>query len=58
MLDGRGEGGGDNASLGGFSGPRENSFGGNSGGGRRQESRRPSAAPAFESGSMDDDIPF
>jgi single-strand DNA-binding protein len=54
MLDGRGEGGGDSAG-GGFSGPRENSFGGN-GGGRPE--RRPSAAPAFESGSMDDDIPF
>jgi single-strand DNA-binding protein len=55
MLDGRGEGGGDSAgSSGGFSGPRESSFGG----GARQESRRPSAAPAFESGSMDDDIPF
>jgi len=57
MLDGRGEGGGDNAG-GGFSGPRESYGGGNNGGGGRQESRRPSSAPAFESGSMDDDIPF
>ncbi len=57
MLDGRGEGGGDSAG-GGFSGPRESSYGGGNGGGGRQESRRPSAAPAFESGSMDDDIPF
>jgi single-strand DNA-binding protein len=53
MLDGRGEGGGDSAPTG-FSGPSERSFGG----GGRQESRRPSSAPAFESGSMDDDIPF
>jgi len=60
MLDGRGEGGGDNAggnygerSSGGFSGPpaaRAEAGGG---------ARRPSAnAPAFESGGMDDDIPF
>jgi single-strand DNA-binding protein len=55
MLDGRGEGEGGGASTG-FSGPRESSFGGNGGG--RQDARRPSAAPAFESGSMDDDIPF
>lgn len=54
MLDGRGEGGGDSpGGATGFSGPRESSFGGG-----RQDSRRPSAAPAFESGSMDDDIPF
>ena len=47
MLDGRGEGEG----AGGFSGPRE-SLG-------RSEGRRPAAsAPAFESGGMDDDIPF
>jgi single-strand DNA-binding protein len=50
MLDGRGEGegaGGGNSSGGGFSAPRQ------------QESRRPSSnAPAFESGGMDDDIPF
>ena len=62
MLDGRGEGGGDNASgnygersSGGFSGPpaARNEAGGGGGG------RRPSAnAPAFESGGMDDDIPF
>src|SRR5215217_5540768 len=59
MLDGRGEGGGDNAGgsygerSGGFSGPpaaRSDAGGGG---------RRPSAnAPAFESGGMDDDIPF
>ena len=47
MLDGRGEGGGDSA--GGVSGPSTT----------RSEGRRPSAsAPAFESGGMDDDIPF
>ncbi len=51
MLDGRGDGEG--ASSGGFSGPREVSSGGG-----RSEGRRPSAAPAFESGGMDDDIPF
>jgi single-strand DNA-binding protein len=46
MLDGRGEGG-----EGGFSGPRES--------GGRSEGRRPAAnAPAFESGGVDDDIPF
>jgi single-strand DNA-binding protein len=46
MLDGRGENGGDSA---GFSSPPAN----------RSEGRRPSAsAPAFESGGMDDDIPF
>jgi single-strand DNA-binding protein len=58
MLDGRGEGGGDNAgygdrSSGGFSGPATRNEGGGGG------ARRPSAqAPAFESGGMDDDIPF
>ena len=57
MLDGRGEGEGGGASTG-FSGPRESSYGGGNAGGGRQDSRRPSAAPAFESGSMDDDIPF
>ena len=51
MLDGRGD---NEGAPGGFSGPRESS----SFGGGRQESRRPSSAPAFESGSMDDDIPF
>ncbi len=46
MLDGRGD-----SSEGGFSGPRESSS--------RPEGRRPSvSAPAFESGGMDDDIPF
>jgi single-strand DNA-binding protein len=54
MLDGRGEGEG---ASGGFSGPRESAPGGFGGGGR-QESRRPSSAPAFEGGAMDDDIPF
>jgi single-strand DNA-binding protein len=46
MLDGRGEGTGES---GGFSGPPA----------ARSEGRRPAAsAPAFESGGMDDDIPF
>ena len=57
MLDGRGEGEGQG---GGFSSPRESNYGGS--GGRsegRSEGRRPSpSAPAFESGGMDDDIPF
>ena len=45
MLDGRGDG-----ESGGFAGPRGES---------RSEGRRPAAnAPAFESGGMDDDIPF
>jgi single-strand DNA-binding protein len=48
MLDGRGDNEG-----GGFSGPRSGE------GGTGGPSRRPSAsAPAFESGGMDDDIPF
>ncbi len=47
MLDGRGDGEG---ASGGFSGPREES---------RPAARRPSSnAPAFESGGVDDDIPF
>jgi len=53
MLDGRGEGDG------GFSGARGGGEGGYSapaGGGG--QSRRPSSTPAFESGGMDDDIPF
>jgi len=51
MLDGRGDSEGGST---GFSGPRESS--GFSGGG---QARRPAAnAPAFESGGMDDDIPF
>ena len=54
MLDGRGEGEG---AAGGFSSPRENASS-SFGGGARQESRRPSSAPAFEGGPMDDDIPF
>ena len=46
MLDGRGEGGGENA---GFSSPPA----------ARSEGRRPSSnAPAFEPAGMDDDIPF
>ena len=55
MLDGRGDNEG-----GGFSGPRggEGGFGGPSSGGGGGQSRRPSSAPAFESGGMDDDIPF
>lgn len=48
MLDGRGDSGGE----GGFSGP---SGGSRSSGG---DSQRPAAAPAFESGGNDDDIPF
>jgi single-strand DNA-binding protein len=47
MLDGRGEGGG------------ERDSGGYGGGSRQVENRgRPSSAPAFEPGGMDDDIPF
>ena len=58
MLDGRNDGEGAGASGGGgFSSPRESSGGGFGGPPARQE-RRPSSAPAFESGSMDDDIPF
>src|SRR6187402_1204120 len=60
LLDGRGEGGGDNAGGGygnnqdnGFRGVRDNG-GGSAGGGRRPSSN----APAFEPGGMDDDIPF
>ena len=51
MLDGRG----DNEGTGGFSGPpAEGRFEGG-----RPQGRRPAAnAPAFESGGMDDDIPF
>ena len=49
MLDGRGEGGGDNA---GFSSPPAARSEG--GGGRRPSSN----APAFEPAGMDDDIPF
>jgi len=45
MLDGRGDNSGESAG-GGYSGPRQT------------ENRRPSSAPAFESGGMDDDIPF
>ena len=54
MLDGRADGEGASGG-GGFSSPRESS--GFAGAPARQE-RKPSSAPAFESGSMDDDIPF
>jgi len=47
MLDGRGDSGGEST---GFSGPRSSDT--------RPEGRRPAAAPAFQSGGMDDDIPF
>ena len=53
MLDGRGEG---ESGGGGISSPREVSGGRSEGG--RGEARRPSAAPAFDAGGMDDDIPF
>jgi single-strand DNA-binding protein len=60
LLDGRGEGGGDSAGGGGFRGNDEGGFRGvsnNAGGGGG--GRRPSSnAPAFESGGLDDDIPF
>jgi single-strand DNA-binding protein len=49
MLDGRGDGEGQSQ---GFSGPPATSAS------RGGEGRRPSAAPAFQSGGMDDDIPF
>ncbi|MEO5808262.1 single-stranded DNA-binding protein [Devosia sp.] len=60
LLDGRGEGeGAGGGDSGGFRGTRqsESSSGnnGNNGGGARRPS---SNAPAFESGGMDDDIPF
>lgn len=56
LLDGRGEGAGDSGGYrgnddGGFRGVSNNSGGG---GGRRPSSN----APAFESGGLDDDIPF
>lgn len=52
MLDGRGEGGGESAG-GGYG------SGGYGGGSRQVENRsRPSSAPTFEPGGMDDDIPF
>ena len=51
MLDGRPDGGEGQST--GFSGPRE------SAGASRPEGRRPApSAPAFQSGGMDDDIPF
>ena len=48
MLDGRNDG---ESASGGFSGPRSAEA-------RPSEGRRPAAAPAFQSGGMDDDIPF
>jgi single-strand DNA-binding protein len=51
MLDGRGEGEGAGNSGSGFSSPRAAES-------RPSEGRRPAAAPAFQSGGMDDDIPF
>lgn len=60
LLDGRGEGAGDSAGGGGFRGNDDGGFRGvsnNAGGGGG--GRRPSSnAPAFESGGLDDDIPF
>jgi single-strand DNA-binding protein len=59
LLDGRGEGAGDSGGGGGYRGNDDGGFRGvsnNSGGGG---GRRPSSnAPAFESGGLDDDIPF
>lgn len=60
LLDGRGEGestgGGDS---GGFRGTRQSEGGYNNGGNSGGGARRPASnAPAFESGGMDDDIPF
>lgn len=60
LLDGRGEGAGDSAGGGGFRGNDDGGFrgvsnnAGGAGGGRRPSSN----APAFESGGLDDDIPF
>ncbi len=60
LLDGRGEGAGDSGGGGGYRGNDDGGFRGvsnNSGGGGG--GRRPSSnAPAFESGGLDDDIPF
>ncbi|WP_375452077.1 single-stranded DNA-binding protein [uncultured Devosia sp.] len=53
LLDGRGDG--DNAGGGGETGFRGTRQSDNGGGGARRPS---SNAPAFESGGMDDDIPF
>jgi len=55
MLDGRSDGEG---ASGGFSGPREAASPSSFGGPPARQERRPSSAPAFESGGMDDDIPF
>ena len=60
LLDGRGEGDGAGGDNGGFRGTRQSEGGyGNGGGNGGGGARRPSNnAPAFESGGMDDDIPF
>ena len=50
MLDGRNDGEGASGGGGGFSSSRPEP--------RQSEGRRPSAAPAFQAGGMDDDIPF
>ncbi|WP_127752623.1 single-stranded DNA-binding protein [Devosia sp. 1566] len=55
LLDGRGEGeGAGGGEPGGFRGARQSDNNGGGGGGRRPSP----SAPAFESGGMDDDIPF
>ncbi len=63
LLDGRGEGeGAGGGDSGGFRGTRQSEGGYNNGGNNGNSSggaRRPASnAPAFESGGMDDDIPF
>jgi single-strand DNA-binding protein len=52
LLDGRGDGEGARGGEGGFG--NEGGFRGTQGGARRPQAN----APAFESGGMDDDIPF
>jgi len=66
LLDGRGEGAGDNSGGGGGGNFRNNDDGGfrgvgggNGNGGGGGGARRPASnAPAFEPGGLDDDIPF
>ena len=66
LLDGRGEGAGDNSGGGGGGNFRSNDDGGfrgvgggNANGGGGGGARRPASnAPAFEPGGLDDDIPF
>jgi single-strand DNA-binding protein len=62
LLDGRGEGESTGGDSGGFRGTRQSEGGYNSGGNGGNAgggARRPASnAPAFESGGMDDDIPF